>query len=790
MHLQELQKLETRLLEPISVPVIGRCLQKKAVAALAEDDSPDAVEVLAKAVISLKNEEIKGIVLDALCRLKNQQCIDTFCQVWADTRHQNLTNLLVKKDWVASVPMNIRVLSALKAKHLQVVTNGGREIVEPLLNAFQDRDSEIANRASECAISLTNPEAKESICCLIIEQDHQVARQVAFTARYVPKDPIQKALFYFMTEQWDKYESLDFDQTLLQKAHELANEQIRKRIAKNLRQAGRVEWLKVIAGGHQKKRLGAMTNAEWETTLAVLNSGKQWDEMWRLAQKAPAIWSKQLFKKMKQSAWLPKAEHEQVDFRKLKQLSDKCLDEIPPMAGLTDCQATLTGHADDININSVSFSLDGKILASKVFSLFSQTSVIRLWQMPNGKPLATLFDPTYSYRTIRFSPDGKILASCNGGSTVRLWQMPNGKPLATLSGHTNYAWKIKFSPDGQLLASSSKDGTIRLWQMPNGKPLATLSGHTHHVLQIRFSPDGKILASTGGDSIVRLWQMPNGNPLATLSGHTGWDSQIRFSPDSKILASTGGDSIVRLWQMPNGKPLATLSGHTHHVLQIRFSPDGKILASTGGDSIVRLWQMPNGDPLATLSDYIGWDAGKCFSPDSKILASGSKDGTIRLWQMPNGNPLATLSGHTDYIKSINFSPDGKILASGSKDGTIRLWQMPNGNPLATLTGHTDCVWGISFSPDGQILASSSKDKTIRLWSSKLPRLTHLPIEKLDQQDRVFIKQALQNNKGTEEERHWLEFTQALMDWHQRFDVEVENAPQLISTGEFDIEIEG
>ncbi len=32
--------------------------------------------------------------------------------------------------------------------------------------------------------------------------------------------------------------------------------------------------------------------------------------------------------------------------------------------------------------------------------------------------------------------------------------------------------------------------------------------------------------------------------------------------------------------------------------------------------------------------------------------------------------------------------------------------------------------------------------------------------------------------------------QALIDWHQRFDVEVEDAPQLISSGEFDIEIEG
>jgi hypothetical protein len=97
---------------------------------------------------------------------------------------------------------------------------------------------------------------------------------------------------------------------------------------------------------------------------------------------------------------------------------------------------------------------------------------------------------------------------------------------------------------------------------------------------------------------------------------------------------------------------------------------------------------------------------------------------------------------------------------------------------------------LTFSPDGKLFASYSCDKTIRLWSSNLPRLIHLPIKKLNQQDRVFIEQALQNNKATEEERNWLEFMQALMNWHGRFDVEVEDAPQLVSTGEFDIEIEG
>lgn len=118
--------------------------------------------------------------------------------------------------------------------------------------------------------------------------------------------------------------------------------------------------------------------------------------------------------------------------------------------------------------------------------------------------------------------------------------------------------------------------------------------------------------------------------------------------------------------------------------------------------------------------------------------------------------------------------------------------MPDGQPLATLTGHTDGISAISFSPDGKTLATtrSSLDGTIILWSSYVLQLKCLTIKQLCQQNREWVEKVLQDDEIAKGERHWLEFMQTLMNWHQRFDVEVENAPQLIHTGEFDIEIEG
>ena len=690
-----------------------------------------------------------------LGELKNQSAIDVLCIEWAKTRKQHLTDALQCGQYVATQPVEIKVLTALKNWQLEVIINGGEEIVEPLLGAFKDKDAEIANRAKLCALVLTNtdaidylchkwaktrdglleqiicqaryiarqpvevkvltalkleqlesidregaevleplfqayqdadptiaknvqivlrdlknPAARDRLCYLAIEQKDRLAWEIAITSKYAPRDPNQRALFYFLTEQWDEYESLDYKCTLLQNIYELADNKLRKRIADIAKQAGRMEWVSLFAEARKGKQLGEMTDAEWETTLAVLTSIKQWEKMWQLAQKAPAIWSKQLLQRLNEVGWVPKVEEEREIFERLKQLADKCPAQIPSMGKLMCSQGILFGH----------------------------TGLVKV---------------------ISFSPDGKLLTSCSNNETIRLWQMPNGKSIAKVL-HNGSVKGVTFSPDGKLLASCSDKQTIRLWQMPDCRHLSTLTGYVSLVNGVSFR-------------------------IAPVYG-------VSFSPDGKLLASCEYGQI-NLWYMPDIKCIKRCLCHDREIYGVTFDPDGKLLASC------------------------------------------SDDQTIRLWQMPEGELLATLIGHTGSVNGVAFSPDGKLLAGCSDDQTIRLWQMPEGELLATLIGHTGSVNGVAFSPDGKLLAGCSDDQTIRLWSLlDLLWLYKLPIGQLNQQDRESIQKLLPKKEITQEKQHWLKFIQALIDWHQhwhrRFDVEVEDAPQLVSNGEFDIEIEG
>ena len=77
--------------------------------------------------------------------------------------------------------------------------------------------------------------------------------------------------------------------------------------------------------------------------------------------------------------------------------------------------------------------------------------------------MKTLSGHTSDINSVSFSPDGKLLASGSDDETIRLWDVSTGQTLHTLDEHESYVNSVSFSPDGKLLASGSEDGTVLLW---------------------------------------------------------------------------------------------------------------------------------------------------------------------------------------------------------------------------------------------------------------------------------------------------------------------------------------
>ncbi|MBD2433642.1 WD40 repeat domain-containing protein [Fischerella sp. FACHB-380] len=169
---------------------------------------------------------------------------------------------------------------------------------------------------------------------------------------------------------------------------------------------------------------------------------------------------------------------------------------------------------------------------------------------------------------VRFSPDGKIIATASFDNTAKLWSS-DGKELVTLQGHTEPVVDVSFSPDGQTIATASRDGTAKLWNL-DGKPIKTFKGHKGVVWSISFSPDGQTIATAGEDKTVKLWRW-NGNFLKTWKAHDGEIYGISFSPDGQRIATASDDKSVKLWNLQGNFFVMKFKGE----LFVKFITDKK-----------------------------------------------------------------------------------------------------------------------------------------------------------------------------------------------------------------------
>ncbi|MBM4073671.1 MAG: hypothetical protein FJ271_32830 [Planctomycetes bacterium] len=191
---------------------------------------------------------------------------------------------------------------------------------------------------------------------------------------------------------------------------------------------------------------------------------------------------------------------------------------------------------------------------------------IRLWDVANLKQQKFIeMDMSRRVDWVTFSPDGKLLAA-SGQGMVRLWDVPTGKPGATLDSATGNA---VFSPDGKLLAYRGLDFLVRIRELASGSDRSIRGASLGFFMRrVAFSPDSKLLAAAG-----KLWDVTTGAERGKFK-EADWQNTPCFSPDGKLLACGYQYGLTRIWDVATGEILRDIPGGAAD-----FSPDGGTLAS-------------------------------------------------------------------------------------------------------------------------------------------------------------------------------------------------------------------
>ena len=401
--------------------------------------------------------------------------------------------------------------------------------------------------------------------------------------------------------------------------------------------------------------------------------------------------------------------------------------------------STFSGHAPlgisipgvpRIPVTCLSFSPDGRLIASGSFlpnltNLRGSRGVVKVWEVDTHRVLLSLDKQLGVVLSLAFSPDGRRIASSsiNDDNSFAIWDAQSGAEVQVVHGHTSHVHRLRYSPDGRLLASASTDGSVKLWDAGSFQEVRTIAAHPAPVIDVAFAPDGLRFASAGEDGTIRVWETATGAAVLTMRGHTGSALGAAYSPDGKRIASAGYDKTVRLWEAASGENTLTLRGHTDTVWSVAFSPDGQQLLSASFDKEARIWDAspadePTGPGLFTVTEHKDRVNSVAFSSDGHYLASGSWDHTVCLLDANSGAKLRALEGHTGAVFGVAFSPDGSRLASASWDHKVKVWDVATGHERLTFSGHTAPVHSVAFSPDGKRLVSGGFDGLMHVWDAE------------------------------------------------------------------------
>ncbi len=122
------------------------------------------------------------------------------------------------------------------------------------------------------------------------------------------------------------------------------------------------------------------------------------------------------------------------------------------------------------NVFALAFAPDGKTLA-----VADGEPNVSFWNTTTWKENAKLEGlEEVMVNSLAYSSDGKLLAVALDGPAIKIWELESMKPVTTLAGHSKPVRVLRYSPDGKSVASGGADGEVRIWDTATGQTSATL----------------------------------------------------------------------------------------------------------------------------------------------------------------------------------------------------------------------------------------------------------------------------------------------------------------------------
>ena len=603
----------------------------------------DAVDPLIHA-LHIDIQEIAARAKYCLLNLQKMEAINRFCARWYQNRNSDLENCLLQAHYIAGSPPEVQLATMLKNGRMDLAEQVSPDAVIGLIAVTEDQEPAIREAAAYAILNLRRNDTREALLQHLIATEHPLAQEKALQAGYLPESAEKRALFLFLTRQWEAYNALDFDQRLLQTTFSASPAPIRKRITQTVQRSGRVAYLKILTGFEQDFRRGKITAQNAEVLYRILTENHEWEQLWRLAPELPLDWSIRIPQVLARNNWQPKSAGDQELFNRLLHLT----------AQLTEISAVQPDARLSAEIQ--------KSLPPAVFCAKLKVS---------GRA-----------NTVSFSPHNPLIAVGTGNRKVFIWDFRCGEVETVYAGFDHSIGTSVYSSSGKLVVAekTNQKSPCGVYFCENPTP-RRIYEHTGSVTGLAALDHQNQILTSGRDQALILYSLSNQRVISSRTHHA-WGRSICVSPQNDLIALL--HETISLFQLPDLEYLPTSiyfngnTGITSIAQKAIFLPEGRRLVVGSHNGQVALYQFDRGANKLTHSPLTAHAAaitGCEYLPAHNMLITASADGVLRFFQGQELTAFTSINATADRLTSIEVSPRGEFLAAGTGDGGLSLWDL-------------------------------------------------------------------------------------------------------------------